>query len=67
MTSAGASSGLKLPKGKNPSEREVIMGKLGSGIPPHASVPNPNLEAALERLRRAAGIAGDGSGEGGAR
>jgi hypothetical protein len=32
----------------------------GSGIPPHASVPNPNLEAALERLRKAAGLAGAG-------
>jgi hypothetical protein len=38
-----------------------------SGIPPRAFVPNANLVTALEQLRRAAGIAGDGSGEGGAR
>jgi hypothetical protein len=38
-----------------------------SGIPPQASVPDANLEAALDRLLRAAGIAGDGSGKGGAR
>jgi hypothetical protein len=50
VTSAGALSGLNLPKSRNPSERGVIMGKLGSGIPPHASVPNANLEAALDRL-----------------
>jgi hypothetical protein len=67
VTSAGALSGLNLPKSRNPSERGMIMGKLESGIPPQASVPNPNLEAALERLRKAAGIAGDGLGEGSAR
>jgi hypothetical protein len=69
VTSAGALSGLNLPKSTKPSERGVIMGKIGkaSGIPPQASVPKANLEAALERLRKAAGIAGDGSGEGGAR
>jgi hypothetical protein len=58
----------KSPKNKSSSEREVIMGeKRTSGIPPQAYVPNANLEAALERLRKAAGIAEDGSGEGGAR
>jgi hypothetical protein len=60
---------LNSPKGKSEAESLVIMGKIAkrSGIPPQASVPNANLEAALERLRKAAGIAGDGSGEGGAR
>ncbi len=67
VTSAGALSGLKSPKSRNPSEREVIMGKVMIGIPPRASVLDPNLEAALERLRKAAGIAGDGLGKGGAR
>jgi hypothetical protein len=38
-----------------------------SGIPPRAFESNPNLEAALDQLRRAAGIAGDGFGEGRAR
>jgi hypothetical protein len=67
VTAAGALSGLNLPKDKNPSERGVIMGKVRIGIPPQASVPDANLEAALERLRKAAGIAGGGSGKGGAR
>jgi hypothetical protein len=45
------------------------MGEIakGSSIPPRASVPDANLEAVLARLLRAAGIAGDGSGEGEAR
>jgi hypothetical protein len=45
------------------------MGEIvrGSGIPPRDSEPDANLEAALERLRRAAGIAGGGSREGRAR
>jgi hypothetical protein len=57
------------PKGKSEAESSVIMGEIvkGSGIPPHASVLDPNLEAALDQLRRAAGIAGDGFGEGRAR
>jgi hypothetical protein len=59
----------KSPKLKGAPEGEVIMGEIvkGSGIPPHASVLDPNLEAALDQLRRAAGIAGDGFGEGRAR
>jgi len=59
----------KSPKGKGAPEGEVIMGEIvrKGGIPPRASVPNANLEAALERLRIAAGIAGDGSGKGRAR
>jgi hypothetical protein len=61
------SAGLPLnsPKSKSEAERKVIMGEIVK--PPWAPVLNTNLEAALERLRKAAGIAGDGSGEGGAR
>jgi hypothetical protein len=33
-------------------------------LPPQASVPEANLEAALERLKRAAGLADGRSGEG---
>jgi hypothetical protein len=57
------------PKSKSEAESSVIMGEIvkGSGILPRAPVLNTPLEAALERLRKAAGIAGDGSGEGGAR
>ena len=60
---------LKSPEHKSEAETKVYSGEIvrGGGIPPRASVPNANLEAALERLRKAAGIAGDGSGEGGAR
>jgi hypothetical protein len=66
---ASAGAALKSPKSKSEAEPLVIMGEIvkRSGIPPQASMPNPNLEAALERLRKAAGIAGDGSGEGRAR
>jgi hypothetical protein len=67
VTSAGALSGLKLPKNRNPSERDVIMGKVVNGIPPHASVPNANLEAALDRLLQGIRQSRDGSGKGGAR
>jgi hypothetical protein len=52
----------KSPKGKSPPERKVIMGEIAK--PPRAPVLNTNLEAALDRLRKAAGIARDGSGEG---
>jgi hypothetical protein len=45
-----------------------IMGEIRNGTAPQASVPNTNLEAALERLRQGVfGKAEDGSGEGGAR
>jgi hypothetical protein len=59
LPSAGAHA-LNLPKSKSAAEPLMIMGKIvkRSGIPPQASVPDTNLEAALERLRRAAGIAG---------
>jgi hypothetical protein len=64
-----AGSPLKSPKDKSEAKPKVIMGEIvkGGGIPPQAFEPDPNLEAALDRLLRAAGIAGDGSGEGGAR
>jgi hypothetical protein len=57
------------PKGKGAPEGEVIMGEIvkGSGIPPRASVRNPNLEAALDRLLQGIRQSRDGSGEGGAR
>jgi hypothetical protein len=66
LGSIGAS--LKSPKSKSEAERTVIMGeKRSSGLPPQAPESNSKLEAALEQLRKAAGIAGDGSGEGGTR
>jgi hypothetical protein len=49
------------PKGKGEAERKVIMGEITRRPPAAAS--DPGLEAALERLRRAAGIADGGSGE----
>src|SRR5688572_12617300 len=55
---------LNSPKGKSEADPLVIMGEKRSQ--PAAGSSDPGLEAALERLRRAAGIAGDGSGEGGA-
>jgi hypothetical protein len=66
LSAAPARPPLKSPKLKGAPEGEVIMGEIvkGSGIPPRASVPDANLETALERLRKAAGIAGDGSGKG---
>ena len=54
---------LKSPKSKSEAESSVLMGQLEEiGIPPTASQPDANLEAALERLKRAIGIAGGGSG-----
>jgi hypothetical protein len=58
---------LKSPKGKSEANPSVLMGEIRSGIPPYASEPDPQLEAALERLKRATGIAGDGSEKGRAR
>jgi hypothetical protein len=47
------------PKGKSEADNPVIMGELRkSGLPPRASEPDAGLEAALERLKRAAGITG---------
>jgi hypothetical protein len=53
----------KRPKTSKAS-KTVPLGPLRreSGIPPQTSVPDANLEAALDRLRRAIGIAGGGSG-----
>jgi hypothetical protein len=44
----------KSPKSKNPSERLVLMGDIGIGSLPSASVPDSPLEAALGRLLKAA-------------
>jgi hypothetical protein len=58
----------KSPKGKSPSKRGVVMGEIvKSGIPPQASVPDPNLEAALERLLQGTRQSRGGPGKGGAR
>jgi hypothetical protein len=59
----------KSPKGKGAPEGKVIMGEIvkGRGIPPRASVLDPNLEAALDRLLQDIRQSRDGSGEGGAR
>jgi len=53
-------SSLKSPKISSAAESSVIMGEVvkKGGIPPKAFESDANLEAALERLRRAAGIAG---------
>jgi hypothetical protein len=53
---------LTSPKSKSEAESSVLMGQLRIGTPPTASQSDANLEAALERLRRAIGKAGDGSG-----
>ena len=55
---------LKSPKSKSEAEKTVLMGKVRKpiGIPPKAFEPDANLEAALERLKRAIGKAGGGSG-----
>ncbi len=53
------------PKSKSEAEKTVLMGDLRkeSGIPPKTFEPNPKLESALERLKRAIGIAErDGTG-----
>jgi hypothetical protein len=59
----------KSPKLKGAPEGEVIMGEIvkGGSIPPHTSVLNTNLEAALDRLLQGIRQSRDGSGEGGAR
>jgi hypothetical protein len=58
----------KSPKSKSEAEPLVIMGEIvrGGGLPPQVSVPDANLEAALERLRQGVfGQAEGRSGEGG--
>jgi hypothetical protein len=65
---ASAGAPLKSPERKSEADPRVYSGDLVKrGTPPQASKPYAPLEAALERLRGAAGIAGDGSGKGGAR
>jgi hypothetical protein len=56
----------KGPKSKSEADRPMNLGPLVKrGLPPQASEPNPNLEAALERLRK--GVFGKaGAGEGNA-
>jgi hypothetical protein len=43
---------LKSPKSKSEADKTVLMGEVArtSGITPQASQPNPQLEAALDRL-----------------
>jgi len=59
---------LNSPKDKSEAKPSVIMGEIvkGSGIPPRASEPDANLEAALERLlqgiRQSRGRAWKGQG-----
>jgi hypothetical protein len=50
--------GLNSPKDKSAAETKVIMGELRSGIPSQLSVPDSQVEAALERWRKAAGWQG---------
>jgi hypothetical protein len=67
-STASAGPLLKSPKSKSEATPSVLMGEIRNGTAPQASVPNTNLEAALERLRQGVfGKAEDGSGEGGAR
>ena len=51
-STAHSAASLKGPKSRNPSERLVNLGPLvkESGLPPKAFEPNPQLEAALDRL-----------------
>jgi hypothetical protein len=53
-------SPLNSPKATGVPESPVLMGDMAkkSGIPPKPFEPNPTLEAALERLKRAIGKAG---------
>jgi hypothetical protein len=55
---------LKSPKDKSAAESSVLMGEVRAeiGLPPSVSQLDANLEAALERLKRAIGKAGGGSG-----
>jgi hypothetical protein len=47
----------KSPKDNSEADRKVIMGEMRGSLPPRASEPYAPLEAALERLKGAAGIA----------
>jgi hypothetical protein len=48
------------PKGRSEADKSMLMGDVRQtiGIPPQASVSDPRLEAALERLKRVFGEAG---------
>jgi hypothetical protein len=52
LSPAHSEASLKGPKSRSPSERLVNLGPLvkESGLPPTAFEPNPQLEAALDRL-----------------
>jgi hypothetical protein len=54
------------PKSKSEANPPVLMGEIakGSGLPPQASEPDANLEAALEQLRQAGGFRQSRSGSG---
>jgi hypothetical protein len=47
----------KSPKDKSEAESLLLMGEKRFGLPPRISIPNANLEAALDRLQKAIGIA----------
>jgi hypothetical protein len=47
-----------LPKDKSAAQAALLMGKITAPESPEASQPNTNLEAALDRLKRAIGKAG---------
>jgi hypothetical protein len=51
-STVNSAASLKGPKSREPSERLVNLGPLvkESGLPPTAFEPNPELEAALDRL-----------------
>jgi hypothetical protein len=67
LTAPGARA-LNLPKDRSEADPLLIMGeKKTRGIPPQASVPDANLEAALDRLLQGIRQSRDGSGEGRAR
>jgi hypothetical protein len=63
-TTSAEARPLNSPKSKSEADKSVLMGDVRQtiGLSPQASLPDANLEAALDRLRRAIGIAGGGSG-----
>jgi hypothetical protein len=58
-TASAEARPVNSPKSKSEADMSVLMGDVRQkiGIPPKASQPDTNLEAALERLKRAIGIA----------
>jgi hypothetical protein len=63
-TASAEARPLNSPKGRSEADKSVLMGDVRQtiGLPPQASQSDANLDAALERLRRAIGKAGGGSG-----